>query len=474
MGEEPVARSVDIQPLFTPAAVAPAATANGSAAVPSPAPRELPPPPQTMYTRLVSLDAFRGFIMLAMVSGGLGIPQVARAYPDSVVWQFLAYQSDHVAWTGCGFWDLIQPAFMFMVGVAMPYSHASRVSKGASRLRIAGHTVYRCLLLILLGVFLSSNWDRQTNWVFVNVLCQIGLGYGFTYLLIGRGPLVQYAALAVILVGYAGWFASYSVPPGFNYAQAAAFGPWDSSEFFVHWNKNANAASAFDDWFLNLFPQPFRANIPFGANMGLLAPPSYGTIALLPFTQYEPRAGHLFFANNGGYATLNFIPSMATMILGLMAGEMLRRIDLLMREKFLRLLFAAIVCGMAGYVLGEFVCPSVKRIWTPTWALFSTGWVFAMLAVLFAVIDWADYRRWAVPLVVVGTNSIAVYCMAQLMKPWVRDTFARHLEWNGGRGTFGNVLVGPTYAPMLEAVTFTLVLWGVAYWMYSKKIFIKI
>src|SRR5438132_6681561 len=96
------------------------------------------PPP-----RLVSLDAYRGFIMLVMASGGLAIAQVAKDhFPDHPLWQFLAYQFDHVAWGGCAFWDLIQPSFMFMVGVAIPYSHASRVAKGYSPARIATHVIY--------------------------------------------------------------------------------------------------------------------------------------------------------------------------------------------------------------------------------------------------------------------------------------------------------------------------------------------
>src|SRR5947207_2255007 len=125
-------------------------------------------------TRLVSLDAYRGFIMLAMASGGLGFTEVAKHFPESKAWQFLGYEFGHVPWTGCAFWDLIQPSFMFMVGVALPYSYYSRRVKGQSYPRILGHTVVRSLILIALGVFLSSNGSPQTNFTFVNVLCQIG------------------------------------------------------------------------------------------------------------------------------------------------------------------------------------------------------------------------------------------------------------------------------------------------------------
>src|SRR5205823_6438663 len=133
-------------------------------------------------------------------------------------------------WVGCSFWDLIQPSFMFMVGVAMPYSYASRAAKGESDTRIYAHAAWRAFLLIALAVFLSSPlvmktsyqaWGGAvgtagrlfpvpaptTNFVFVNVLAQIGLGYVFVFLLRGRGWKVQLAALAAILVGYTLLFA---------------------------------------------------------------------------------------------------------------------------------------------------------------------------------------------------------------------------------------------------------------------------
>src|SRR5688572_19610513 len=70
--------------------------------------------------RLVSLDAFRGAIMLLMASSAFGVPTVAKQFLDSPFWKFFGYQFDHVPWAGCALWDLIQPAFMFMVGVALP------------------------------------------------------------------------------------------------------------------------------------------------------------------------------------------------------------------------------------------------------------------------------------------------------------------------------------------------------------------
>src|SRR5437868_2416009 len=112
--------------------------------------------PAAKPDRLISLDAYRGFIMLAMASGGLGFAAMAQkdGFSDSPLWQALAFQFDHVPWVGCSFWDLIQPSFMFMVGVALPYSYAGRKARGERERRVFAHTVLRAVVLILLGIFL--------------------------------------------------------------------------------------------------------------------------------------------------------------------------------------------------------------------------------------------------------------------------------------------------------------------------------
>jgi len=375
--------------------------------------------------RLASLDAYRGFIMLAMASGGLGLAALDEAYPDNAWARFLAFQSDHVAWVGCAFWDLIQPSFMFMVGVALPFSFASRKAKGDDDRAIFLHALWRSLLLILLGVFLSSNWQKPapeptTNWVFTNVLCQIGLGYPFLFLLRGRGLAVQLGTLVGLLAATTVAFGLYPADPA----------AWPKLEgWFAHWNKNANLGHAFDVWFLNLFPRP------------------------------EP-----FVANNGGYATLNFVPSLATMLLGLMAGEMLLRETSLAR-RVLWLTSAGLVCLGLGAVAAETLAPLVKRLWTPSWALYSTGWTFLMLAGFHTIIEGVGWRAWAFPFVVVGMNSIAMYVMAQLLKPWVGQTLKIHL----GTGPFD----GPGGVVLLNAAVL-LVLWLVCWWMYRRRLFLKI
>src|SRR5262245_46119452 len=117
--------SIPSKPPAAPVKIAPLQQAARPASKPAPESKSLP-------VRLLSLDAYRGFIMLVMASEGFGFPQVAKKFPESPVWQTLGYHFSHVKWLGCAFWDLIQPSFMFMVGVAMAYSYAARAARGQS------------------------------------------------------------------------------------------------------------------------------------------------------------------------------------------------------------------------------------------------------------------------------------------------------------------------------------------------------
>ena len=157
--------------------------------------------------RLGSIDAYRGFVMFLMMAEVLNVGRVARAFPQSGFWQFLAHQTDHVDWTGCSLHDLIQPGFSFLVGVALPYSIASRRAKGQTAWIMTGHAVWRSLVLVFLGIFLRSAGNRpHLNFTFEDTLTQIGLGYTFLFLIGLRPAKFQWGALGLILVGYwAAW-----------------------------------------------------------------------------------------------------------------------------------------------------------------------------------------------------------------------------------------------------------------------------
>jgi heparan-alpha-glucosaminide N-acetyltransferase len=402
--------------------------------------------------RITSIDAYRGLVMFLLLAEALHLPAVAKQFPDSRVWQTIQFHTSHVEWAGCSLHDLIQPSFSFLVGVALPFSIASRVAKGQGFWRMFVHAVGRALLLIALGVFLRSQHTNITNFTFEDTLTQIGLGYVFLFVL---GYLVLFVfyrvasiawlwiAVTLVLVGYWAAFALYPLPASdFDYASVGVKSDFPHyTGFLAHWNKNSNAAWAFDTWFLNLFGRE------------------------------KP-----FAFNGGGYATLSFIPTLATMILGLIAGIWLK--DAPSRGQVLfRLFLAGVVCLGAGYGLEVAgVNPIVKRIWTPAWTLYSGGICFLILLGFSLLFDGkSPLRLLAFPLVVIGANSIFIYCAYETVTPWIEKMLTTHLalpERHWGFHTFE--LFGPEYESIVRGALVIVVFWLVLLWMYAKRIFIKI
>ena len=119
-----------------------------------------------VVARNTAVDAYRGFVMLLMMGEVLEFARVARSYPGNWLWSFLAFNQSHVEWAGCSLHDMIQPSFSFLVGVAVPYSIASRLHKGTTFETLFGHTIWRSFLLVALGVFLRSMDRPQTYFTF--------------------------------------------------------------------------------------------------------------------------------------------------------------------------------------------------------------------------------------------------------------------------------------------------------------------
>jgi heparan-alpha-glucosaminide N-acetyltransferase len=389
-----------------------------------------PPPP-----RNIAVDAYRGLVMLLMMGEILQFAAVSRAYPDSLFWRVLAYNQTHVQWAGMGLHDMIQPSFTFLVGVALPYSLHSRLRKGQSFGKQLAHTIWRSLLLIALGIFLRSTHSSQTYFTFEDTLTQIGMGYTFAFLLAYCKPKWQWIAFAAILFGYWLAWALYPAPgPSFNYAAVGVPPDWhhNFSGFASHWNKNSNLGQAVDLWFLNLFPRASR-----------------------------------FTFNDGGYLTLSFIPTLGTMLLGLFAGEWFRASAPKIPVK--RFFIAGTLLALAGLILHfTGICPIVKRIWTPSWTLFSGGICFFFLAVFSWIIDVKSHRRWAFPLVVVGMNSIAAYLMVHLWEEFI----VNNLHINLGYQIFR--IFGTGLEPLMFGIAVMLIYWIMLYWMYKKNLFLRI
>lgn len=419
---------------------------NPEATKPADGEKRPPANPDLQSRRLQSLDAYRGLIMISLSFAGFGLAKTASAFleenPDSGFWAAVKYQFSHAQWVGCSYWDMIQPSFMFMVGVSMAYSYVHRQERGDSYGRMLGHAAWRSIVLIGLSIYLMSQWRSYTNWGFMNVLGQIGLGYTFLFLLWGRSNRTHVVAAASLLVGT--WLL-YVAYPGSGIDLASGNAGVEVTQEWAHehlegirpsWHKSANVGHAVDVFFLNLFPlqEPYKSN-------------------------------------KGGYQTINFIPSLATMLFGLMCGELLRS-----RRKDREKLKLLAIAGVSGLIVGQLlnltgICPLVKRIWTPSWALFSTGWCCLILGGLFWVIDVRGYRRWTYPLIVVGMNSIAIYCMSMSLKPYVARQWQAHLGQDVF--TFWEAL-DPAWAPVVQACLTGLTFWVVCWYMYRKKIFIRI
>jgi heparan-alpha-glucosaminide N-acetyltransferase len=392
-----------------------------------------PPGPQ----RLASLDAYRGFVMLLMMAEVLKLCAVSAALPDSGFWKFLCYQQSHVEWVGCSLHDLIQPSFSFLVGVVLPFSIAKRLSSGQTFRATALHAVIRSFILIMLGIAILSVHPKHVIWKFEDTLTQIGLCYFPLFLLAHRSPREWWLVFAVILFGYWMAFALYPLPgPDFDYAKVGVSAEWLKEHgltgFAAHWQKNSNIALAFDNWFLPLFP----GNYPYISSKGL--------------------------------ATLNFVPLMATMILGLVAGDVLRsgRDPLAKIRWFLITGGALLTAGWLMGVLG--VCPVVKSIWTPSWVLFSGGLCLLFLTTFYAVVDIWGKKRVAFPLIVIGLNSIVAYCLTHVFRAFAFNSLRRIF----GAGVFS--VFGDAYYPLIYGLAVLVCLWLVLFIMYQRKLFVRI
>ncbi len=273
----------------------------------------------------------------------------------------------------------------------------------------------------------------------MNVLSQIGLGYPFLFLMWRRALPIQLSAVVLLIAATGILYITYKTEGidlqngNADLGVPAEFAQANLTNMPPQWHKNANVGTEIDRVVLNLFPRE------------------------KPYV-YE----------RGGYQTINFIPSLITMILGLICGELLRS-SLRGQSKTLMLLAMGGVLIALGWFGAELLhWPIVKRIWTPTWALFSTGICCLILATLYGIIDVLGWRAWSFVLVVVGMNSIAIYMMGQMLRGWTKDQLYRHF----GQTPF--TFLGENYVPMLECIWVGLAFWLACLWMYRQRIFVRV
>ena len=361
-----------------------------------PAAAAVPPEPAPSQ-RYLALDAYRGFIMLILVSGGFGLAELARRNPAFTP---IASQFDHMDWEWIHFWDLIQPAFMFMVGVAMPFALAARMARGATSPVLFRHVVVRSLKLILWSQVLMSISRGTLYFQLINVLAQIGITYFLCYLIMQLEFRWQAVIAAAILAGH---WALYVAFPGTE-------GPFMS--------RSTNIGEVIDKFV-------------FGR------------------------------MNPGWWVNINFITSTATTLFGVWTGRLLQSQR---KDKMRMLAFWAVVCLAVGLIIHPWN-PIIKKICTTSFTIYSTGWVLLMLLVFYWVVEVKGYRKWTFPLIVIGSNSIFIYTLEEVLRGWLNravGTFTFHYRFLGD------------YAPVAQACTVLLVMWYMCYWLYRRKIFFKL
>ena len=391
--------------------------------------------------RRTSIDVLRGMVMFLMLAEVLHWEQLSAvsggfSEPVQRVLGWIVFHTSHVQWRGCSLHDMIQPVFSFLVGTSLAFSYTKRVKEGQSWQGMLMHALARSVTLILLGIFLRSLGKPQTNFTFDDTLTQIGLGYGFLFLFGGSKQLTVVLGILGILGSYWLLFALYPLPPAeFDYPRVGVPDTWQhhASGFAAHWNKNSNAAWAFDTWWMNLFPR---------------------------------EKAYLY--SGGGYCTLSFIPTLGTMLMGLLAGNWLREDSQVGRRNWYFLATAGICLAGAWALDALGVCPLVKRIWTPSWTLWSGGICFLWLLVLCWILDDVRYTRWSYFFRVIGANSIVAYVMSWTIESWVGQAIERHFGF-AIRG-----LVPEAYRTFVLGWLILLVFWLILDWLFRRKIFVRI
>ncbi|MGC4016661.1 MAG: DUF5009 domain-containing protein [Luteolibacter sp.] len=368
-------------------------------------------PADTKPPRLLSLDALRGFDMLWII-GAETIVHAAAKWRGTPWLETWATQLSHVRWDGLRAYDLIFPMFMFLSGVAIPFSFESRLARGDSKARLATKIAIRILVLVVLGMIYNGLLSAQSGPPrLLSVLGQIGLAWGAaaTINLVIRGPKGRLACIAAIL-GIVAVLQLLVPVPDIGAGQLTRTG-------------------AINTW-LDRLLVPGRLNGKTFDPEGLLCIFSATTLTLS----------------------------------GSVLGSFLRKPDACTwRTAGITFLTGAAVTG-AGWLCWHAGYPPIKALWTPTFDLLAIGIALMVFALFFAVIDVAKFQRWTLPLRVIGMNALTIYLLARFFD------FDAPASLLFGRlaNSCGNA------APVILASGVLLIEWLVLYFLYRRKIFLRV
>jgi predicted acyltransferase len=363
--------------------------------------------------RLVSLDVFRGFTLLAMV---LVNSHPGKPYPPLA----------HAAWNGWMFTDLIFPFFIFIAGVAIPYSFANRLGRGLSRRSLLWHILRRSMLLFGIGLFLNGfpKFDLST-WRIMGILQRIAICYflaSVIFVILRLRPKSIAWLSGIILALY-----------------------------FI---------------LLKFIPVP-------GSGAGVLEPVgNWGN-----FIDQHLLAGHMQHGSWEGKSLLGSFPALVTMLMGLLTGLYLREVKPAL-ERLSHLYFFGSLAMAAGACWSLWF-PINQGLWSSSLVLFMGGMAILFLATCYFLVDFKKMRRGTLPFLVFGLNSIAVWVFSQLgMKtlmaiPAAGPGGTPSNLWAAG-GDYLAQCLGPLNGSLAFAIVYDLFWLGVMYVLYRRRIFIKL
>ncbi len=361
-----------------------------------------------VLNRLVSLDAFRGFTIMAMLL--VNNPGYDQAFPD---------QLRHSPWGHfVTFCDLIFPWFLFMVGVSLTFSAASFRKRGGARFSYFMKALRRCLLLVFFGILISCSLYKR--------------------MAIGIGGVLQLIGLAYL----AGVFL-YELPKKYRYGVSIGL-------LIFHW----------------LFIR--YAMIP-GVGRGIFTEE-------VNIFQYINKT---YLAHWHLAGLMSVIPTAALVLIGTFIGDLLRDKN----KEPLSKLKSMLITGAALVIMGllwHLDLMMNKAYWTPSYILFSAGTGCWMLGLFYWLTDIKKWQKWAFPFVVYGMNAITAYFVSII----VRIHTAQEWMTTNAQGDkitlwqamldFWTGLAGINLGSWLFTVSYITFWWFILYWMYRKKIFLRV
>ena len=366
---------------------------------------------QAAAGRVMSLDVMRGLIMILLCAEScllyVSLQHLNPAWPASE----LVDQFFHHPWHGLRFWDLVQPAFMFMAGAAMYISYSRKLAKGSSWAQNWNHILIRSLKLFLCGVGLHCIYAGKPVWELWNVLTQLAFTSILAYLIIQKSQVWQ-LSFSIALLLLTELMYRLILMPGFD--------------------------------------QPFVEGHNFG---------SYADMLLM---------GKI---NSDGWVAINAIPTAVHTIWGVLAGKLLVSGNTV-AYKIRTLLLCGLLALLVGFGLDIIgITPIIKRISTSSFALASGGWVLLMLALIYWIVDVQKYVKYIWIFSVMGMNAIFIYLLFETLgMQWLNNAVG---IFSGGllHTWFGLPL---NIAAVISALSTLLVEWGLCYWLYKRQIFFKL